>query len=845
MTNAPRKNRRNPWNRMKLAWKMPIQIAVPTVLIVLAVSMASYWQATRALEERREQAFTYVLDGRINALKDWLARIETDILILSESRSVQEGIPALRQGWDVLSDTPGADLRQLYIADNPNPTGEKDLLNDAGDGSLWSQEHVRFHEVFRRYQFARGYYDLFLFDANGNLIYSVFKEDDFGLNFVEGAYAASGLGKVYRAAMEREAGQYVFSDFEPYAPSAGAPAKFVAAPVFGKTGARIGVVALQVSNDELVNILADTTFMGETGLIYALSSDGQALSSSPKEGGHRIFDRLPELPHILRSRKGEEFSVWGVTGLSGNPVLARSSSISVSGTDWHIMMEKDMAEAMSVEHRLLWSMLGQSALVCALVIGVAVMVAGLLTRRITALTRSVGLVAAGEYGPDVAQIKTGDEIGDIARSLQRFKTDLEVGNAAQKKAQTQAKSQKQVVERLSASLAKLADGNLECRIDESLGAEYEALRENFNGTVAALSRVVGALKSNSEEIEVDVQAVNEGAEALSQRTENQAATLEETAAAMEQITASVQSTASGAQDISTAIQVARDQARRGEDVRERAVDAMSAIEGSSKQISQIIRVIEDIAFQTNLLSLNAGVEAARAGEVGRGFAVVASEVRALAQRSSDSAAEIRSLIVNSTDEVTNGVRLVSELGASMQEILEKVSSMAEQAEQIAAGASEQATGLHQISNGITMLDQVTQQNAAMVNESVQTGRTLQDRAAGLRELVVHFDGRGTGPVATRPRAAMTSPAPISPVSPVRKSPQEIVPAEPEPDLREDTVFGAKPDPIETTEPVLKPHADTSDLGWQSTDAVPMGSRETDPARATMQAVGASSLWQDF
>ncbi|WP_411891765.1 methyl-accepting chemotaxis protein [Yoonia sp. SDW83-1] len=207
---------------------------------------------------------------------------------------------------------------------------------------------------------------------------------------------------------------------------------------------------------------------------------------------------------------------------------------------------------------------------------------------------------------------------------------------------------------------------------------------------------------------------------------------------MNEISASVNSTASGARGIVRAIDTARDQAKHGEDVRSHAVVTMKTIEDSSDQIGQIVQLMDDIAFQTNLLALNAGVEAARAGEAGRGFAVVASEVLALAQRSSESAAQIRDLIVNSNKNITHGVKLVADMGTAIEQVLDSVSEVSEHNRDIANGAEEQVTDLSEINSGILMLDKLTQETAAMVDESANSSQVLQQKADEMQSLVARF-----------------------------------------------------------------------------------------------------------
>lgn len=731
------------WRNLPLKRKMPIQIALPTILITLAASAIGFWQATTALEHQRDAAYDYLIYAKIERLEAWLESVDDDVKILSQSKDVIEGIEAFSAAWDSISSAPQQYLTKAYVSSNPHPVGSKDALNDAGDGSAWSSEHASFHAGFRTVQQDRGYYDLFLFDTKGNLVYSVFKEADFATNFVDGKYAQSELGKVYRDALKGADGTRFLSKFAPYAPSAGAPAKFVASPVYDNSGQRIGVIALQIPVDQAIaEVLSNASLLGETGFMYIVDDRGRALSSSPKDGGHAIFDQLPELPHILDARKHKPIARVEDQGLLGNPIITRTGSILGEGIQWNVILEQDLAEANAERTQLLSTTIAQVAATLALVLLISFLIARLLTSRIGKLSDSVERLSAEDYETSIEGTAVKDELGTISKRLDELKVTLSDGKEAQLTSERQAEQQAVVVTKLASSLQLLAEGDLDCKIDEDLGEDYKLLIDNFNGTVGSLSEIVAELRVDAESIDEDAKHLNKSADSLSSRTENQAATLEQTAAAMEEITNSVASNADGAKEIVVAVNEAREQAKRGKEVRDRTMSAMSEIEKSSGQISQIIAVIEDIAFQTNLLSLNAGVEAARAGNAGQGFAVVASEVRGLAQRSSESAGEIKNLISGSTKNVDRGAELVGEMGRAMDEILGQIDDVTNRVKTIASSASEQAEGITEINSGIALLDKVTQENAAMVGESAQSSQALQDKAGQLRSVVNRFRSVG-------------------------------------------------------------------------------------------------------
>nr|WP_277926035.1 methyl-accepting chemotaxis protein [Sphingomonas sp. JXJ CY 53] len=358
------------------------------------------------------------------------------------------------------------------------------------------------------------------------------------------------------------------------------------------------------------------------------------------------------------------------------------------------------------------------------------------------VVRMEGL-AAGDLDSPIAFTDHRDCVGRMTKAMDVFRTNGEVVKNA-------AAAQEHIVHELGTGLAKLATSDLSHRIHAPFPAEYERLRTDFNRAMDAVAEVMAAVGEATSGINNGASDIRQASDDLSQRTEQQAASLEQTAAAMNEITGTVRETAAGASRANAVVSEARAEAEQSGDVVRRAVEAMNGIERASTEISDIISVIDGIAFQTNLLALNAGVEAARAGDAGKGFAVVASEVRALAQRSADAAKDVKSKIMTSSEQVEVGVELVSETGKALQRIIVRISDISALVGTIATSAEQQATGLQQVNTAVSEMDGVTQQNAAMVEEATAAARSLAEEADELARQVARFRLDGTERAASTP-----------------------------------------------------------------------------------------------
>jgi methyl-accepting chemotaxis protein len=398
-----------------------------------------------------------------------------------------------------------------------------------------------------------------------------------------------------------------------------------------------------------------------------------------------------------------------------------------------------------------------SSLIALLVIAfVSYLVIRKLVRPLGVLTGSVRAIAAGDNKSDIPFTQRPDEFGNIARALQVFRDNaleklriehqstLERAEAEAERERNDSEKRTvdgqidQAVAALGSALSKLSQGDLSVTIDHPFSGKLESLRTDFNGSIIKLRDTLSHIRQSTMAIQKSSADLSHSSADLSRRTESQAASLEETAAAVDEITTTVRSSADRAREANEAVTHTKKNADNSGVVVKNAVAAMGRIEDASQKIELIIEVIDDIAFQTNLLALNAGIEAARAGEAGKGFAVVAQEVRELAQRSADAAKEIKGLINQSTNEVGAGASLVQQAGEVLATISNEIVVISQHVETIATASRDQSAALQNINQSVNQMDQMTQQNGAMVAETSEASRRLADETEALFGLLQQF-----------------------------------------------------------------------------------------------------------
>lgn len=693
---------------LRISTKLPLVIGAISLITAFSTGWFAYDSSSKALHDTAGRQLEALANARGSELKNYLGSIQEDLILLGSNATVNAAFDAFNSEYAKDSQTEAAELRKRYITENQHKAGEKHKLDAAPDGSGYSRAHLQFHPWLRRFLETRGYYDIFLVNEAGDIVYSVFKENDFATNLISGQWKNTDLGNVFRTVQGNPApGMVAFTDFTPYAPSADAPASFIATALTDDKGGFAGALIFQMPVGRINTIMQNSAGMGESGETYLVGEDLLMRSDS------RFLK--PGDPSSILSQKVDTATVkaglGGKTGVAITPdyrgifVLSAHTPIVFNGVTWTLMAEMDEEEvvrpAIAMRNQILMIVIG----IIAVMALIGFFLARTISKPIMSMSEAMGHLAEGDLSIDVPYLEKKDELGLMATAVQVFKD-----NAVE------------VVRLREEQEANAANAALQAQ------AVREQLASDFESTVGG---VVEAVASAATEMQSSAQALS----ATSEETSQQSSVV---AAAAEEASTNIQTVSSAAEELSSSIAEINRQVLESTQIAESAVENVNAtnervrgLTEASDKIEAVISLITDIAEQTNLLALNATIEAARAGDAGKGFAVVASEVKELAGQTAKATEEIGAQIKDIQDSTSDTVSAIQSIGGTIDSIREISGAIAAAVEEQGSATQEIARNIEQVASGTV---EVTSNIAGVNQAASETGHSGEELLAAANEL---------------------------------------------------------------------------------------------------------------
>ena len=655
--------------KLTLARKLPIVIVALAIMVGAGVAISAYLIAAGTAQTLSSDRLATMAKDRGTLLSQYLSSREQAVLTAARSETIQNALRDLHFGWIKLGDMPALQLIDAYVANNPNPEDQRNDLADGGTGSNYDGAHSRVHPALRALEENGGYADLYLFDTDGNCIYSVRKSSDFAATFAPGSeLGKSILGGTIHDALTGD--QHVeLSDVGSYAPTNDAPALFMASSVIDKRGMVLGAIAVRLSVPALGQLVNGKEGLGETGEVIIVGADGVLRNDSrftPTDDTLKTALPPAALDDALAGRPSD---AWRQSYRSTD-MLVQSAPLNDGKVRWQIVTIMAESEAMAPVAAMGWTMLWAALGLVAVAAGLAYLVSQTIARPITRLTSTMRGLADNQLDLAVPDDDRADEIGDMARAVTIFKTnavkvrdmteserlsfeqrreersammaDLQQAFGAVVKAATEGDFSKRVgaqfadaelnilannvndlvqtVDRgLSETgdvLSRLAKADVRGRVRGEYQGAFHRLKNDTNAVAESLADIIGRLRDSSNALKSATEEILSGSDDLAQRTSHQATTIAETSAAIGHLAVTVSENAQRAEEAKDVSESSAKAAQSGGDVMIQTNQAMEEIAAASTKISDVVGLIDDIAFQTNLLALNASVEAARAGDAG-------------------------------------------------------------------------------------------------------------------------------------------------------------------------------------------------------------------------------------
>jgi methyl-accepting chemotaxis protein len=742
-------------------------IGLVVALIVVSegiLSVLAYTSSAAIFEDQAASQMRSVLAFRSDALTSQLHQIEGQAASIARIETLQQAMVGLKSGWKALDKPVGAartELQAAFVAGNPHPPAERFRLvkPETGNGYYYSVHEamqIQAAGIIDKSPFA----DLMVADDKGNIVYSYLKTEAFGENMSTVEWTGSGLGKAFLATARAIADAKddtvpaVFSGLV-MNERTGQSDIYFAVPIVN-LGQHRGTMIFRLRDKVIADILTKAVDAGSAERAELVTPDGSVIVAaegrlSAVAGPSYDFARQS----LSRPAAGAVMQVVDFERPDG-PARSFALPVVISGETYLVSESLPLSELKAGSLRIA----GILALMGVGVLLATALAAAFLLRRLLAplghLATLTGIVSEGQVDMAIGHQERRDEIGSMSRALERFRlslmsqavmreqADLSAAEVERQRLErlaereAEARSLEGVVAALGQALNRLSEGDLASEIRTPFPAGLDALRVNFNASIRNLADTLKAIGVNSNAVRDSSDAMSGNADQLASRTEMQANSISAAAQAIDAITRSIRQQTARAEEAECKAREATDGTRASGAIMREAMGAMEAIQSSSRQINQIISVIDEIAFQTNLLALNAGVEAARAGDSGRGFAVVAQEVRELAQRSAQAAREITGLLAKSTVEVESGVGLVLKAGEALSGIEAHVAAINGQITSIKDSTFEEAENLREINETVNKLEAMTQQNAAMVEETTAAIHQLASEAGEMDNRINRF-----------------------------------------------------------------------------------------------------------